>query len=68
MDAAEMLALADNWMGEGTELARRVLAYAERLRTGRDYSSPGPEAERTADDLTSIVTREWDPTEEASRW
>jgi hypothetical protein len=60
MNAAD-LAAADNWMGEGAELARRVLAYAEQLRVER--LDAGPKAE-IADDLAGIVAREWNPAEE----
>lgn len=61
MDEAD-LAAADNWMGEGTDLARRVLAYAEQLRLER--LDAGPKAE-IADELAAIVGRSFNPLEES---
>jgi hypothetical protein len=61
MEAAEALALADDWMGEGMELARRLLGYAERLRT---HPQPERDVVETADDLEAIVRREWNPLDE----
>jgi hypothetical protein len=61
MDEADLVA-ADNWMGEGTDLARRVLAYAEQLRMER--LDAGPKAE-IADELAAIVGRTFNPLEES---
>lgn len=61
MDEAD-LARCDGWMGEGTELARRVVAFAEQLRLER--LDAGPKAE-IADDLALIVSREFNPLEQA---
>lgn len=61
MDEAD-LAAADDWMGEGSELARRVLAYAEQLRQER--LDAGSKAE-VADDLVEIVGRTFNPMEES---
>lgn len=63
MDPAEMLALADNWMGEGMELARRVLAYAERVEAGLvDLDSRG-----VTEDIRQIMAKEWNPCDKPSR-
>jgi hypothetical protein len=61
MDEVDLVA-ADNWMGEGTDLARRVLAYAEQLRMER--LDAGPKAE-IADELAAIVGRTFNPLEES---
>jgi hypothetical protein len=58
VDAAEQLAAADGWMGEGLDLARRLLAYAEQLRMEALDSATKTEV---ADDLDSILRKEFDP-------
>jgi hypothetical protein len=64
MDPAEMLELADGWMGEGCELARRILAYAEELEAGGITHQPGsPRSDEVASDLRAIIRREWSPLE-----
>jgi hypothetical protein len=61
VDAAD-LAAADNWMGEGAELARRILAYGEQLRMER--LDAGPKAE-IADELAAIIGQTFNPMEES---
>jgi uncharacterized protein with von Willebrand factor type A (vWA) domain len=72
VDAEELLALSDNWVGEGGELARRVLAFAGELRfsgvsiaaseRGGPAQITGGISQQVADDLEAIVRREYDPT------
>jgi hypothetical protein len=65
---AKRLALADNWMGEGMELARRILALANQLRFDElPYvidDDAYTERARIAGDLEQIISKEWNPCEQ----
>lgn len=71
MDPIDKLILSDEWIGDGTELARRVLAYAEDLRE-KSIPRVGDLAtleaahvrtlfEDVADDLEALIRRELNP-------
>jgi hypothetical protein len=64
MDAEQIEAAAGGWMGEGLELTRRILAYADIIRQhGIPTSGAGAQAAAAtvASDLELIVKREWNP-------
>lgn len=61
MNSIEGLEAADTWMGEGMELARRLLAYADVLRS--EMLDSGTKAD-VADDLDSIIRKGWNPCEQ----
>lgn len=58
MTPLEYLDACDGWMGEGVELARRVLTYADLLETGE---IPAVTPSEILDDLRAIVRRELNP-------
>lgn len=61
-----MLELADGWMGEGCELARRILAYADHLDLTSTTTVDDVDAlAKTicANELRSIIRKEWNPSE-----
>lgn len=58
IDPATRAALADRWLGEGRELADRILEFADILRGERLDSATKSDV---ADDLMAIIKGEWDP-------
>ena len=61
MNSIEQLDTADDWMGEGMELARRVLAYAEQLDAEMVDSATKSDI---ASDQRAVIKRGFNPLEQ----
>jgi hypothetical protein len=48
------------WWADGTELAARMQALADRYRAGPPHADPAP-LSAIAGDIESVLRREWDP-------